>query len=34
MLPPEEAEVVKGGFEFWADFVKDSNLAVVAARKA
>ncbi|KAK1834084.1 Ubiquinone/menaquinone biosynthesis C-methyltransferase UbiE [Podospora conica] len=34
VVPPDEAEVVKEDLEFWADFVKDPNLAVVVARKA
>ncbi|KXX72789.1 Ubiquinone/menaquinone biosynthesis C-methyltransferase UbiE [Madurella mycetomatis] len=33
VIPPEETEVVKSDPEFWADFVKDPNLAVVVARK-
>lgn len=32
-IPPEETEVVKSDPDFWADFVKDPNLAVVVARK-
>ncbi|KAK0751272.1 S-adenosyl-L-methionine-dependent methyltransferase [Schizothecium vesticola] len=34
VVPAEEAEVVKGDFEFWADFVEEPNLAVLVARKA
>ncbi len=33
VLKPEETEVVRGNVEFWADFAKDPNLAVVTARK-
>ena len=33
VVPPAETEVVKGDVEFWADFLKEPNLAVVTARK-
>ena len=34
VIPPEEMQVVKENPEYWADFVKTPNLAVVVARKA
>ncbi|GAB1313086.1 hypothetical protein MFIFM68171_03296 [Madurella fahalii] len=33
VIPPEATEVVKSDPDFWADFLKDPNLAVVVARK-
>jgi hypothetical protein len=33
VVPPAETEVVKGDLEYWEDFLKEPNLAVVTARK-
>jgi toxoflavin synthase len=34
VIRPEETNLVKNDLEFWSDFLKDPNFAVVVARKA